>query len=140
MVCANQVTHYQLLVDPVYTSREAWMTALKCTNGDSGPAVEAVNEEDIIDRTELLGSHPNPFNPVTKVSYTLKSPGVVELVVYDLRGRRVRVLDDGFKEAGRYEIPWTGIDHTDHRVASGVYLARFRADGVTSTERLLLIK
>jgi hypothetical protein len=134
------VTDYQLLVDPVYTIREPGMVSLKC----AGPALEmpaeAMEEEVVIARTELLRPYPNPFNPMARISFTLKNPGHVRLSVYDIRGRLVKDLENGFMDTGRYEIPWLGRDQSDQRVSSGVYFARLRADGQIMTQRLLLIK
>ena len=108
--------------------------------GGAEIVVESVGDEEIVKRTELLRPFPNPFNPTTRIEFTVKNPGEVRLSIYDVRGRLVRDLENGHRDAGRYEAMWSGQDHSDQRVASGVYFARMQADGETMTQRLLLIK
>ena len=80
--------------------------------GDPAPAPQAGS----------LGNHPNPFNPRTIVRFANPAEGRVRLAVYDLRGRRVRLLVDERRAAGRHEILWDGTDDRGAAVASGVYL------------------
>lgn len=96
------VTDYQLLVDPVYTLKESGMATLKCSIGGPEFAVELVEEEEVIERTELLRPCPNPFNPTTRIAFTVKNSGDIRLSIYDVRGRWVRDLENGYRETGRY--------------------------------------
>ncbi len=74
---------------------------------------------------ELLGNHPNPFNPSTTIAYKLAAASAVELQVYDLAGRRVRTLESGVsRSAGRHTVTWNGTDDTGRSVASGAYVYR----------------
>jgi uncharacterized delta-60 repeat protein len=68
------------------------------------------------------GPHPNPFNPSTVFSYQLSVASIVKLSVYDLAGRKVAELIDGWRESGRHEV---AFDATDF--ASGIYLYRIAA-------------
>ncbi len=92
--------------------------------------------------THRLGAcAPNPFNPATTIGFSLANRAQVELIVYDLTGRRVRTLLAGrWVEAGDHEAKWRGIDEQGREVAAGVYLARFRAGEITATRRMTLIK
>ena len=83
----------------------------------------------------LSPAYPNPFNPSTAISYQLQAASFVKLVVYDVMGREVAKLVDGYKPAGSYELTFDGSD-----LASGVYLARLNTNGNTLTQKLLLIK
>lgn len=67
---------------------------------------------------------PNPFNPTTRLAWALTAPGAVRIALYDARGRRVRVLAEGPREAGEYEAAWNGTDGAGRRVAAGTYLLR----------------
>ena len=69
--------------------------------------------------------------------------GTVE--IYDLQGRRVRVLVDGIHDPGYYLIPWDGRDAAGHDLGSGIYLCRLkaRAAGITrysASKQMLLLK
>jgi hypothetical protein len=89
----------------------------------------------------LLGCTPNPFNPVTKVRYELTAPGKVDLRVYDLAGRLVRVLKSGVPEpAGVRETRWEGRDDRGRAVAAGVYVIRLEVGPHRDTVPVALVK
>ena len=83
----------------------------------------------------LLPAYPNPFNPETKLTFALPEAGNVSLIIYDIQGREVVRLADGFRLAGIYE---TTFDASG--LSSGIYFARLQADGFSHTRKLLLIK
>jgi len=70
---------------------------------------------------ELDQNHPNPFNPLTKIAFTLTEATRVRLCVHDGTGRLVRVLKDDTLGAGRHELAWDGRDGAGSSVTSGVY-------------------
>lgn len=84
--------------------------------------------------------HPNPFNPSTKLKFTLAKQEVVELDIYNLRGERVARLADGVFSAGEHMVPWHGRSDRGRELGSGVYLARLTAGGFVQTHRLMLVK
>jgi hypothetical protein len=88
----------------------------------------------------LFAAHPNPFNPVSTIGYSLETGSVAEIVVYDVTGRRIRTLVSGFVPAGQHETTWDGRDDTGTPVASGVYLYQLRAGDVAETRRMTLVK
>ena len=57
----------------------------------------------------LYQNHPNPFNPSTTISYSVPMESHVRLAVYDMQGRQIDLLRDGFQVAGSYEVrcEWT---------------------------------
>jgi len=91
---------------------------------------------------KLGQNHPNPFNPVTSIDYWV--PGgirnAVSLVIYDVRGARVRTLVNEHKAAGRYQSRWDGRNDAGAPVSSGVYFYRMVAGGFTDTRKMLLVK
>jgi flagellar hook assembly protein FlgD len=60
--------------------------------------------------------------------------------VHDVAGRRVRVLEDSFREAGRHAAVWDGRDGTGRRVAAGVYFVRLQAAGGELTRKIVLLR
>jgi hypothetical protein len=90
--------------------------------------------------TELVGITPNPFNPQTKITCDLAREGQVRLEVYDVQGRLVRTLVDSARDVGRHTETRNGADDSGGRVASGVYLARLTAGGVTGMMKMMLLK
>ena len=88
-----------------------------------------------------LRAHPNPFNPRTTISYSVARTGPIQLEIYDVRGRRVRVLADGWRPVGEHSSSWDGLDDRGQPVASGVYFTRLQSVGQKSlTQRVVLLK
>ncbi|RJP77295.1 MAG: T9SS C-terminal target domain-containing protein [Candidatus Zixiibacteriota bacterium] len=83
----------------------------------------------------LLGNQPNPFNPETAISYRLPASGHVSLRVYDIAGREVATLVNGWRDAGAHEATFDGSG-----LASGVYLVRLEAGRQQATGRMVLLK
>ena len=84
---------------------------------------------------ELSQNYPNPFNPSTVISFELRAASFMELVVYDVGGREVRRLVDGYRSAGKYEEVFDGSE-----LASGVYFYQLKAGGFSSTKKMVLMK
>ncbi|UCF05012.1 MAG: T9SS type A sorting domain-containing protein [bacterium] len=88
----------------------------------------------------LHQNYPNPFNPATQVAYFLPHREMVELVIYDVQGHRVRVLVSEVQETGKYTITWNGMNGRGEAVASGVYYYRLRAGKETITRKMVLLR
>lgn len=91
--------------------------------------------------TAVFQNHPNPFNPITTITFDVASPGDVTVRIFDVTGRLVRTLTDGFRPAGRYHEVWNGLDDRGNGVHSGIYFYRMTAPGYKSpTKKMLLLK
>jgi len=80
-------------------------------------------------------NYPNPFNPSTTISYSLPKSGMVTLKVFDILGREVAVLLNGYKTSGVYNIKFDAS-----KLKSGVYFYRLTAGSFVSTRKLILLK
>jgi len=70
-------------------------------------------------------AYPNPFNPETSISYTVKSAGPVILRIYSFDGRLVRTLMQAeATAAGTHEVSWNGTDDHGRHVSSGIYFVK----------------
>ena len=78
---------------------------------------------------------PNPFNPTTEIRYQLPAASHVELAIYDLLGRKVQVLMDGFVEAGYRSVVWDAKD-----VASGIYFIRMEAGDFVKVRKMVVLR
>jgi hypothetical protein len=88
-------------------------------------------------------NYPNPFNPSTTIAFDLPVMGSnqsVNLTIYDLRGRCVRILIDSELEPGNHKIHWNGRDDRGQSVASGIYLYRLKAGDETFTRKMTVLK
>jgi photosystem II stability/assembly factor-like uncharacterized protein len=88
-----------------------------------------------INSYSLFQNYPNPFNPSTLIQYTIPRQARVRLTVHDILGRQVAQLEDGVKQAGRYEVHWNAS-----AFPSGVYFYRLQAGSFSETKKLLLLK
>ncbi len=94
----------------------------------------------IPEKTELDMAYPNPFNPVTTISYHMAKDGPVEISVYNLLGSKVKTLIDMKMAAGSYQTIWQGKDDSGQQAASGMYLVVMKAGQKRLTQKVLLIK
>ncbi len=80
-------------------------------------------------------AYPNPFNPVTTISFELTQTRDVVFRVFNLRGQEVTLLSLGARAAGRHDFVW----HADN-LASGVYFGRLEAGDYRMLQKLVLLK
>jgi len=116
--------------------------ALCYAAGDSG-VVTAVGDEIApfaARQMELQQNFPNPFNPTTTFRYAVPGSGPVRLAIYDVAGRRVRLLVNEAKLAGPHQAVWDGRDEFGVPVASGVYFAQLVAAGEVLTSKAVLLR
>jgi len=83
--------------------------------------------------TKLWSCHPNPFNPQTTLSYDLREPGMVNLSIFDAKGRLVAVIVDQPQGAGQHQEVWNGYNDNGAAVPSGVYYLKLVANDVEQT-------
>jgi len=82
-----------------------------------------------------LSAAPNPFNPLTRLSFSLTRPGPVRLAIFDLLGRELALPAEGEFAAGAHQIAFDA-----RALASGLYLARLEAEGCTAVAKLALVR
>ncbi|MEA2096169.1 MAG: carboxypeptidase regulatory-like domain-containing protein [Candidatus Cloacimonadota bacterium] len=104
------------------------------------PDVEADDEE--IEVVIGLGqNYPNPFNPTTKISFTTMSIENTELVIYNIKGQKVKTLINSVLENGDHLIIWDGNDQNNQPVSSGVYFYQLKiGNEIIDSKRMLLLK
>ncbi len=88
----------------------------------------------------LQQNHPNPFNPDTRIQFSVAKKGEVSLIVYSITGQRVRTLLSGEKAAGRYAIEWDGMDEGARKVGSGVYIYVLKSGQQTLSRKMVIIR
>jgi hypothetical protein len=110
----------------------------------------------------LLNNFPNPFNPITKIKFTIPTSSylsshqgdrtseifLVTLKVYDILGREITTLVDEYKPAGSYEVEFNGHSGEGQNLSSGVYFYQIRirspeinsGQGIIQTKKMILMK
>ena len=105
---------------------------------------EETAREELTAQFCLSANYPNPFNPVTRIQYTVGGsqthPLPVTLRVYNVLGQVVRTLVNERKERGTYEVIWDGKDESGDEVASGVYFYKLQAEGFSQTKKMVMMK
>ncbi len=88
----------------------------------------------------LLSNYPNPFNPSTTIQFSLQANAPATVSIYDVLGRKVRVLLDAKVSAGEHKIEWDGRDDRGNLVNSGVYILELRTEGMSQHKTITLLK
>jgi hypothetical protein len=83
----------------------------------------------------ISSAYPNPFNPTTTLTYSLPAAAEVTLSIYDISGRLLTTLVDGYRDAGIHEVLFDASG-----LASGIYLARIEAGSRSAVRKLMLLK
>lgn len=102
--------------------------------------VSAVDGNQLPMVTRLNPNVPNPFNPMTKISFDLSQSGPVRLGIYDLRGLMVRHLVSENLVAGSHTFRWDGMDDGGRSVSSGVYLYRLESPTGVQERKMVLVR
>jgi hypothetical protein len=97
--------------------------------------VDEISSVVIPDEFVLHSAYPNPFNPITTIPFELKHPGNISLIVYDVLGREVSCLHQGWLQAGSYQARFDG-----DRSPSGIYFVRLRGGNFQQTRKMVLMK
>ncbi|MGC8898109.1 MAG: T9SS type A sorting domain-containing protein, partial [Bacteroidota bacterium] len=102
------------------------------TGGYTGVS-EAVSA--VPDRFVLYDAYPNPFNPLTRIEYSVPIASFVTLRVYNVLGEQVATLFSGMRQPGKFVATFDGS-----RYASGLYFYRLEAGDVLITKKMMLLK
>jgi hypothetical protein len=101
------------------------------------PNPSSVEKEEgvIADSYALLQNFPNPFNPITKIKFTIPEQGFVTLRVFDILGKEITTIVNERLDAGVYETSFDGIN-----LNSGVYFYSLQTEKFVQTKKMTLIK
>ena len=103
---------------------------------DSINTITSVNQDaEIPTQFALLQNYPNPFNPTTKIQFEVPLSQKVELIVYDILGRKVKELYNDFAPAGVINIEFKADD-----LASGMYIYRLKTKDISISKKMVLLK
>lgn len=103
---------------------------------DTGEPFEQLLATESVPEVYLLTQNfPNPFNPTTNISFALPQASKVTLAVYDVSGKLVTTLVNGYRNAGTHEVTFNASG-----LASGIYLYRLSAGDFTASGKMVLMK
>lgn len=96
--------------------------------------------KDILSRFRLSDNYPNPFNPITIISYDLPVQTWVTITIYDMMGRQVKSLINGSQTPGYKTIQWDCTNDKNYPVSAGLYLYTIQAGEFSQTKKMVLLK
>jgi hypothetical protein len=115
-------------------SKETWLTSDEAI--EMGLATSKVEDEDNTNIEYYLSNNfPNPFNPITNISFILADEGYTELKIFDVVGNTIQTLIQNELNAGRYNIQFNA-----GKLSSGIYLYRLSVNDYSETKKMVLIK
>lgn len=98
-------------------------------------------ENNLLPQTyDFTQNYPNPFNPKTEIAYQLPETSDVEIMIYNLQGRKVATLVRKKQQAGYYKISWDGLNDKHQAISSGIYFCRMLAGEFVTVRRMILLK
>ena len=83
---------------------------------------------------------PNPFNPVTSITFDVAEMDEVSLIVYDLTGKEVATLVSGIYAPGTYNLEWNAVNNSGDGIVSGMYVYRYISSEKAITRKMLYLK
>lgn len=105
--------------------------------------IKDLHSSEIPNSFVLYQNVPNPFNPETRIKYTVPSDADIEIVrisIFNMRGEKIRTLVNGPQQPGVHEIVWDTRDDHRNEVSGGMYLCRLEAGSFVSVKKMLLIR
>jgi hypothetical protein len=103
-------------------------------------ATDGENNQTLPGEFALHSNYPNPFNPTTKISYSLSSVSEVSLSIYNIRGELVSELTSGLHQPGTHAVQWDGRNSLGEKVSTGVYIYSLSTPTGVLNKRLVLLK
>jgi flagellar hook assembly protein FlgD len=97
-------------------------------------------DESLPGAIKLHAAYPNPFNPITTLRYDLPENGLVNIIIYDMLGRRVKSLINQTQDAGFKSVIWNATNDYGKPVSAGVYLYQIQAGEFVQTKKMVLLK
>jgi hypothetical protein len=135
-ITQNRVYNASVLGFPLTFMRESDAAgAVHQRLDDFGYKVTSTPQNQQPERFSLNNNYPNPFNPTTKIQFTLPQAATVQLPVYNAIGQRVATLVNSKMAAGNHAVTFDGSGLT-----SGVYIYRLKAGEHSQTRKMLLVK
>ncbi|MDP6937059.1 MAG: T9SS type A sorting domain-containing protein, partial [Candidatus Marinimicrobia bacterium] len=89
----------------------------------------------IPDEFNIHSIYPNPFNPITSITYGVPEHTNVQIIIYDLSGKRIETLINEFQTPGYHSVNWNAFDNP-----SGLYFINLTATDYSIIQKLMLLK
>jgi hypothetical protein len=98
------------------------------------------SETDALSPKVLLNAYPNPFNPTTKIVFSVSQPQNASLSIYNVKGNKVTTLFEGFVDSTEKSVVWNGKNAKNENVSSGIYFYKLETENSSVTKKIMLLK
>lgn len=124
-----------------YTVKAIYQEGISEDSNSAVVHIGLANDEDNTSAPRTgISNYPNPFNPTTRINYSLVENSPVKISVYNQKGELIRELVNENKTAGSHNVLWDGCNSSQQQVASGIYLFRMSIKNKSYTRKALLLK
>lgn len=128
----DEVSDYSVFNHPTIKNNTTWIDGL---TGILTSTKSEMDNMSIPDSYRLYQNYPNPFNPATIISYYLPKRDYIKLVIFDILGNEVEILDEGYKNPGFYRNQFDA-----DKYASGIYIYSIFSSQKVISKKMLLLK
>lgn len=104
------------------------------------PLTPIVSVDDIEQRDHIARIYPNPCTSYTSIEYYLKSPGFVDIAVYNIKGQKVCTLVNDIQEIGYQEVAFDNSDTGNAKLSSGIYFMKLQTEQQTNIQKFLIVE
>lgn len=107
-----------------------------------GPDVSVEEMVEFISQIPIkfLKNYPNPFNPITTISFEIAENGKTEVEIFNVKGQKVKTLIKEQLEAGNHSIVWNGKNDSNNQVASGMYFYKVSVNNSQKISKMIMLK
>ncbi|MBC8385641.1 MAG: CotH kinase family protein, partial [Candidatus Cloacimonetes bacterium] len=120
---------------------EEWIIFSNPTPGSSNYEPTIAGDDNLeFEPIKSLGNFPNPFNPETKISFSLGTGADITLKIYNSKGQLVKTLLDKNLGSGQHSVVWNGIDNSGSKVSSGIYFYKLATSDYSKLDKMILMK
>ena len=98
-----------------------------------------------LEKTQLIDftlsqNYPNPFNSTTTIQYDLPKESLVNIIIYDMLGKRIKTISNLLQTAGYHEIKWSATNNQGNTVVAGIYFYTIEAGKFRQTKKMVFLK
>jgi len=137
--CFNKLDNGYLCARKIEINWDDYIGLIKTDSTGNVNSIED-NGNLFLKNTELFIS-PNPFNQSSTISFNLIKPAEAEIIIYNVKGQRIKTLLNNFINRGKYKLTWNGTNNEGKKVSSGLYFIILKNNNkIIQTKKITLIK
>ena len=107
---------------------------------ETDSTIVKIGKNNQIPKLFSITNYPNPFNPITNISYNIHEDIFHSITVYDIMGEFIKEIYSGYANSGLKTLQWNGTNYKGKSVSPGIYFCRIEAPGFLETNKMILLK